>query len=70
MQTGHTKHLHIVLIPKVYDVCGYTVTAEDTMQTLQRKLEWAKLDTQVILQGRSTQIRVAWNGDIALTELV
>ena len=27
-QTGHTKHCYTMLIPKVYNVCGYTVTAE------------------------------------------
>ena len=27
-QTGHTKYCYTMLIPKVYNVCGYTVTAE------------------------------------------
>ena len=27
-QTGRTKHCYTMLIPKVYNVCGYTVTAE------------------------------------------
>ena len=30
-QTGHTKHCYTMLIPKVYNVCGYTVTAEGTV---------------------------------------
>ena len=32
-QTGHTKHCYTMLIPKVYNVCGYTVTGEDTAVT-------------------------------------
>ena len=27
-KTGHTKHCYTMLIPKVYNVCGYTVTVE------------------------------------------
>ena len=30
-QTGHTKHCYTMLIPKVYNVCGYTVTAEGSV---------------------------------------
>ena len=30
-QTGHTKHCYNMLIQKVYNVCGYTVTAEGTV---------------------------------------
>ena len=30
-QTGHTKHCYTMLILKVYNVCGYTVTAEGTV---------------------------------------
>ena len=29
-KTGHTKHCYTMLIPRVYNVCGYTVTAEGT----------------------------------------